>query len=114
MKKILFVSLLFSSYVFADILYVKNKRCILDDYYFNSGKFHYDYSSTGYHASTSKFKNKDLEYGYEYVDNKCQKLQILKITNMTYSDYKFMTALVGLLIGFSILIILIVVFMGAL
>lgn len=94
----------------ADVLYVKNERCITDDYYFKNSRFHYDYSSTGQHASSANFKISDLEFGYEFVDGKCQKIQALKDTGMTYHNYKFMMALTGLLIGFTIFISVIFIF----
>ena len=110
MKTKIFLSLLLTGFSMADILYVKKNRCILDDYYFANKKFHYVYSSTNNNASTTKFKTSDLEYGYEFVDSKCQKIKVLQDTKMNYQDYKFMTALTGLLIGFSIFLFSILIF----
>jgi len=109
-KYLFLIFMIVSSSLSADILYIKKKRCILDDYYFQNNKFHYTYSSTRNQTSTTKFKASDLEYGYEYVDSKCQKLQVLKDTKMTYQNYKFMVALTGLLIGFLIFSFVIFVF----
>jgi len=86
----------------ADTLYVKKNRCILDNYYFANSRFHYTYSSTGNEASTKTFKSTDLEYGYEFVNNQCKKKEPFASLYMSYHDYKFMMALTGLLIGFSI------------
>jgi len=101
MKHLIFI-LLLSTLVSADVLYVKKKRCILDNYYFQNNKFHYIYSSTGNEASTKTFKSSDLEYGYEYVNNQCRKKEPFAFLHMSYREYKFMMALTGLLIGFSI------------
>jgi len=110
MKTYLFFILFFSSFLTADILYVKNNRCILDDYYFQNARFNYDYSSTGRHASSAKFKSTDLEYGYEFVNNKCKKIQVIKDTGLSYQRYKFLSAFTGLLIGFTIFISVIFIF----
>jgi len=111
MKKLIFIFFVLYTISDADILYVKKKRCILDDYYFQNNRFHYTYSSTGNDASTKTFKSSDLEYGYEYINDKCQKIQVLKDTKMTYRNYKFMTALTGLLIGFTLYISVIFIFL---
>lgn len=94
----------------ADILYVSKDRCILDNYYFQSGRFYYTYSATNENAFSYSFQTSDLEYGYEYIDNKCQKMQILQDTGMTYSHYKFMIALVGLLLGFTLFFFTVFIF----
>lgn len=94
----------------ADILYLSNNKCILDNYYFQDGRFYFTYSSTGEQRSARKFIYSDLEFGFEYVDNKCQKLQILQDTGMTYSNYKFMTALVGSLLGFTLFFFTVLIF----
>ncbi len=109
-KYLLLSSLFLITSSFSDILYVKKKRCILDTYYFQNNNFHYTYSSSGSSYSTQYFKSKDLEYGYIYLNNKCQKIQILKDTHMTYHDYKFMIALTGLLLGFLIFTSVIFIF----
>ncbi len=109
-KYLFLIFIILSSFLSADILYIKKNRCILDNYYFQNNKFYYTYSSTGYKASTKTFKASDLEYGYEYVNDKCQKLQVLKDTKMTYQNYKFMAALTGLLIGFLVFSSVIFVF----
>lgn len=109
-SKYLIVLLFLTVFLQADILYVKKKRCILDDYYFQNNKFYYTYSSSNSSYSTSKFKANDLEFGYEYTNNTCQKIQVLKDTHLSYDNYKFMTALTGLLIGFSIFISVILIF----
>jgi len=109
-NKYLFLFVLFSSFAFSDVLYVKQKKCIHDDYYFSNGKFNYIYSSDSVASSTKKFKATDLEYGYEYVDKKCQKVQVLQYTKMTYHDYKFMTALTGMLLGLVVFIVTIFIF----
>ncbi len=108
--KYLFVISLLSVFVYSDVLYIKKNRCIHDNYYFTNKEFNYTYSSTGNSASTLYFKAKDLEFGYEYVNNVCQKIAVLKTTNMTYADYKFMTALTGLLIGFVVFLVSILLF----
>ena len=110
MVRLFFTIIFLTLFINADILYVKKKRCILDDYYFKNSKFHYTYSSTGRNASTSTFKSSDLVFGYEYRDNKCQKLQILKDTQISYRDYKFLNALAGLLLGFTVFITSIFIF----
>lgn len=109
-SKYLIILLFLTVSLKADILYVKKKRCILNDYHFKNSEFNYTYTSNNRSFTTNKFKAGDLEYGYEYTDNKCQKIQVLKDTHMTYADYKFMTALTGLLIGFIIFIFVIFVF----
>jgi hypothetical protein len=102
MMRILLVLFFTLSILNADVLYAKKKRCILDNYYFKDNKFHYTYSSTNRNASTSTYKSSDLEFGYEYTDNKCQKLQILKTLNLEYHDYQFLSSLVGLFLGFTL------------
>jgi hypothetical protein len=101
MKQLILI-LVFSTIASADVLYVKNKRCILDNYYYENKRFHYTYSSTGNEASTKTFKSSDLEYGYEFVNNQCRKKEPFASLHMSYRDFKFMMALAGLLIGFSI------------
>ena len=101
MKQLILI-LILSAISSADTLYVKKNRCILDNYYFQNSRFHYTYSSTGNVASTKTFKSSDLEYGYEYVNGQCSKKEPFSSLHMSYRDYKFMMALVGLLIGFSI------------
>ena len=109
MKKLILIFVLFAV-SHADILYMKKKRCILDNYYFANNKFHYTYSSTGNTASTKTFKSSDLEYGYEYVNNQCKKKEPFASLHMSYFDYKFMMALIGSLIGFSIFASLLFIF----
>jgi hypothetical protein len=109
MKKLLLI-LLFSVLVYSDILYLENNRCIKDDYYFQSGRFYFTYSDTNENAFSDSFQATDLEYGFEYIDYKCQKLQVLQNTKMTYANYKFMMALTGLLLGFVIFMSVIYIF----
>jgi len=110
MVRLFFIIAVLTVFINADILYVKKKRCILDNYYFKNSKFHYTYSSTGRNASTSTFKSSDLVFGYKYKDNKCEKLQILKDTQISYRDYKFLNALTGLFLGFTIFVTSIFIF----
>lgn len=110
MKKLILIFFVLFTVSHADILYVKKKRCILDNYYFANSKFHYTYSSTGNAASTKTFKSSDLEYGYEYINGQCSKKEPFASLYMSYSDYKFMMALIGSLIGFSIFASLLFIF----
>ncbi len=100
--RILILFIAFLSISNSDVLYAKKKRCIHDDYYFANNKFYYTYSSNNRHASTTTFKVSDLVFGYEYKDNKCQKLQILRDLSLGYRDYQFLVALTGLLLGFTL------------
>jgi hypothetical protein len=111
MKFILTILILFTA-ANTDILYIKKKRCILDQYYFKDAKFNYTYSSTGRSASTSKFKSSDLKFGYEYDANndKCQKLNVLQTTHLAYHDYKFLVSLVGVFLGFMVAFFILSVF----
>ena len=110
-NKYLFLFLIFFHIANADILYVKKNRCISDDYHFSNGRFYYTYSSTGTHTSSKAFKSSDLEHGYEFVDGKCQKIQVLKNTGMSYEEFKLMSALTGLLLGFTLFFSIIHIFM---
>ncbi len=109
-NKHLLILVFLSSFLYSNILYVKDNRCIKDDYYFASSAFHYTYSSDSVDSSSADFISSDLEYGYEFVDGKCQKIQVLQDIKMTFSHYKFMVALTGLLLGFVIFITTLFIF----
>jgi len=107
MKKIIFILLItiFSSLSLnADMLFGNNDYCI-DEYYYQNGSLYYKRSKNQHwYKVTSNNRQAKIYYGFEYnsTSNKCLPDITSQTLGMSYSEYKFLMALSGLLIGFGI------------
>jgi len=119
MKKILFILLLLSSFLNAEILHNvsyldKKNRCILNNYYSKGGYFYYQYAidSTLIRSTSSKDYSMTIISGYQFDTNTtiCSP-EAWRVLGMSIEDYHFLNALIGLLFGFVFMIFSIYLFM---
>ena len=116
MKKIfllIFLSLTFSLSANADYFLKNKNKCVSDFWYDqNTGYVYYIYSD----KPDTEYKSFSKSYvfipGYEYNSSvkTCSLPVIVKQLSLTSSDYNFLMALLGLLIGFSFLLSIILIF----
>ena len=114
MKKFLFIlSLSFLSFssLNADYLLVSHNRCI-KSYFYSNWNLNFYYSATPTILRVVPLKSLNIQPGYKYdpVANTCTKLTILQKLGIDYYHYKFLMALLGLLLGSSFLFALLRIF----
>lgn len=101
--KILILIFMFLSVSHADYLLSSKNKCITD-WYYKGGKIYYHYSTSPdtLRSSTSKKYEPLIFSGYSYNSDskKCIKNEYY---GLSYEDYNFIYALLGLLFGFMIL-----------
>ncbi len=109
----LFLSLTLSLSLNADYLLKNKNKCVIDFWYDQSkGYVHYIYS----HNPDREYKSSSKTYvfipGYEYNSSAktCSLPDIVKKLSLTSSDYNFLMALMGLLIGFAFLLSIVLIF----
>jgi len=119
MKKIIFLLLLLSSFISADIIHnvsyldAKN-RCINNNYYTINQRFYYQYSkdTSTFHSSTSKNYSNTIINGYVYdTDSEKCYPDAWRVLGMSIEDFHFLNALIGLFFGLIFMIITIYLFM---
>ncbi len=115
MKKI-FLSFLFLFLTLslnADFL-LKNKNQCVSDFWFdaNNSTVNFIYSSQPGTVYSSYSSSYSFVPGYDYNSSSdiCSLPPIVKELSLTSSDYNFLMALMGLLIGFSFLLSIILIF----
>lgn len=108
MKRILlfivFISPLFASDVRSAYLYQEKNRCVDYFYYDTYGRLFYKYSHRDTENSTTN-KNEHFVPGYEYnsTSGTCYIPPYIQDLSLNPSDYYFLIALVGILVGFTFL-----------
>lgn len=97
----------------ADYLLTNKNKCVSDFWYDQKyGIVHYIYSNN----PDSEYESYSTSYvflpGYEYNSSyhTCSLPDIVKQLSLTSSDYNFLMSLMGLLIGFSFLLSIVLVF----
>jgi len=112
MYRILFLLIFLTSFSFSYGIY--NEYCI-EDYYFKGGRFYFKRVDKNFYNSASFFyKYRFFEGGYDYNSSskKCYKKPLLKELELSNTDFNFLMAFLGLLIGFSFLNAVILFFKG--
>lgn len=118
MKKILFLILLLSNFLNAQIfhnviLYSDKNKCIKSDYYFEDNKIYYTYltSPTVLRSSTTTTAPESFFYGYAFDDenDRCYP-EDWGLLGINVADWHFLEALVGVLFGFVFMIFTIYLF----
>jgi len=111
---VVFLFLSFTSFANADFLLQQKNRCVVNFLYKKidgSYKILYAYSSSPNTYYSSRSKSYTFLPGYVYSsDTNCTLPSIVKKLSLTASDYNFLMALTGLLIGFAFLLAVILIF----
>lgn len=101
MKKIIFFTFLLIS--FSNSASVVNNYCIQDNYYFENGRFYYmNATASSYLSTTTIVLKNSIHNNYVSIGSRCYLDSTSTSLNISYSDYNFLMALSGILLGFSI------------
>ena len=116
MRKTILITLitLFSfSNLYADFLLASKNKCIID-YYYKSSKLYYHYSTSPDTLSSTSSKKYQLYifpgFDFNSTSKECTPPAIPQKLGIQYHEYKFLMALLGLLLGSSFLFALLRIF----
>lgn len=84
------------------LLTVKSSSICIDDYYYQDGDLYYQQSFT--QLTYKETREHVISTGYQFSNNRCERMTVLKETGLSYEHYSFLMAQSGLIIGILILL----------